>query len=229
MLFGLHGAAQAGTIVEVGYWAQSPTTCATSLSSGESSATLSIDYCQGSAGTILQGSYVSASAQALSVSLNGYFLSLGTQEVQLPGLVEITGSSEVDGAFLALGGSGSAFLEFDIWSGGADDFSGRFLVPQAGIGDIVTGFGYQKHYTIPITFGNPLSYSLQVQNQLWNWRPDLIAAGLRIYNPQVVDANGTAIPGASVTEIVPEPALWMPAAVALAAAALVVRRRKARA
>jgi hypothetical protein len=185
----------AGPILQVSYFAPPGVTCGSTLSSGIDSETLNIGPCSGDGYDTMRGlPYVTATADSFQVSVDG-----------TPGLmcpdpdfcsVSIGASAEFEGALEALGGLGPAFIEFDVSSFGANSFVGDFAIPSLGVDQSFGGFGEEVQVIIPVTFGELIPYSLSVQHEFFPWgEPDVMLAGLTIYNLQVVDASGNVIAG----------------------------------
>lgn len=228
----------AGPILQVTYFAPPGVTCSTSSSSSADSETLSIGSCTGSGGGTLLGiPYVTSTADSFQVLVNGEPGSIcGTFS---DCSVSIGASAQFQGSLEAIGGSGSGFLEFEVGSFGADTFVGDFAIPSFGVNQTFTGFGQQRQVIIPVTFGELIPYSLMVQHQYFAWdQPDLMLAGVGMWNLEVLDAGGNLIPGAQVIDPsspadppVPEPGTAMLLSTALGALVLfrrhgLIRRRK---
>lgn len=190
----------AGPILQVTYFTPPGVTCSSASSSSADSETLNVGPCTGSGGgTLLGVPYVTATADSFQVSVNGEPGSIcGTFS---DCSVSIGGSAEFDGSLEAIGGSGPAFIEFEVGSFGADTFVGDFAIPAIGVNQTFTGFGEQRQIIIPVTFGELIPYSLMVQHQFFTWgEPDLMLAGVSMWNLEVVDAAGNLIPGAEVVD-----------------------------
>ena len=200
------GGLVAGPIMNLSYISPPGVTCDTTLSSGAASKTLAIDFCSGAGSIALTGNpFVTATATPFSVSVDGAPGSLCDQSA-VCGLA-INATSEFDGSMTVLGGSGAAWIDFDVWSFGANSFFGEFAMPNLGIDYQFGGFSQHRHYTVAATFGDAISYRLGVQHlDLRIQDPDLMVAGVGIYNLRVLDAAGMEIQGARVADAaVPEP------------------------
>jgi hypothetical protein len=161
---------------------------------------LNIGPCTGSGGgTLLGAPNVTATADSFQVSVNGEPGSIcGTFS---DCSVSIGASAEFQGSLEAIGGSGSAFIEFEVGSFGADTFVGDFALPAIGVNQTFAGFGEQRQIIVPVTFDELIPYSLMVQHQYFTWgEPDLMLAGVSMWNLEVVDAGGNPIPGAQVID-----------------------------
>ena len=219
------GGLVAGPILKLSYILPPGVTCDTTLSSGSASQTLAIDFCSGPGSVSLMGNpFVTATAQPFSVSVDG---TPGSVCFDSPACsLAIGASSEFDGSITALGGSGTAWIDFDVRSFGANLFNGEFAMPGMGIDYQIGSFAQLRHYTIAATFGDALTYRLSVQHlDLGPQAPDLMIAGIGMYNIQVLDATGTVIPGATISDAsVPEPGTF--GLFGIAAALLALGRRK---
>lgn len=219
----------AGPIMNLSYLSPPGVTCDTTLSSGGTSQTLAIDFCSGPGPVALPvalmgNPFVTATAKPFSVSVDG---APGSVCFQLPSCgLSIDASSEFDGTITALGGSGAAWIDFDVRSFGANVFNGEFAMPTLGIDYQFGSFAQHRHYTIAATFGDAMSYRLSVQHLgLGPQVPDLMIAGIGIYNFRVLDATGAVIPEATVSDAsVPEPGTC--GLFAMAAALLALGGRK---
>ena len=223
----------AGPILQTTYFAPTGVACSSALSSSADSETLSIGPCTSSdGGTMLGVPYVTATADSFQVLVDGQPGSIcGTFS---DCSVSIGASAEFQGSLEAIGGSGSGFIEFEVGSFGADTFAGDFAIPSFGINQTFTGFGEQYQVIIPVTFGELIPYSLLVEHPYFTWgEPDLMLAGVSMWNLEIVDAEGNVIPGSQVIDPpgpgdppVPEPGTA--ALLATALGALILCRRRVR-
>lgn len=204
-----HTGLMADTIFNLFYGAGLPgVTCDSNLSQAPTSETLTIGSCRGAS---LEGEpYITASATPLEALVDGssalFDASYG---------IQIHGMAEFEGRMMAVGGTGQAWLSLGVAEGGANVAYGGLSVPSLGIDAQLGGFGDRRRYLVPITFDQPIGYSLLVSNSYTAPQPDIMEAFVYIDRLQVVDANGTAIPGAGVLEfgngflvtpaVVPEP------------------------
>jgi hypothetical protein len=79
----------------------------------------------------------------------------------------------------AVGGAGTAWIEFDVSTFGANQIAGEFAIPSLGIIDPVFTYVQHNYYVILVKFGQAISYSLFVENQIFpGWEPDVLTAGL---------------------------------------------------
>lgn len=195
----------ASALLNVAFYPPSQVSCGTILTASADSETLTLGACtDGGPVTFMGQPFVSAMAEPLEVAVDGLAgLESGTIESDLA----IGASAEYSGAMDAIGGAGSAFLEFDVTAFGADSFLGDFSMAGVGIDFAVCTYTQRAEFLIPVTFGEPVGYSLSVAQSFYTWdEPDVMLAGLRIGNLQVVNAEGVPIQGASVsTSAAPEP------------------------
>jgi hypothetical protein len=164
--------------------------------------------------------FVTATADSFQVVVDGM---PGTMCLSSDCSVSIDASAEFVGSLEAIGGSGSAWIEFDVGSFGANSFDGDFAIPSLGVNQMFSGFNQQRHYVIPVTFGELIPYSLLVQHTSFSWgERDLMQAGLTMYDLQVVDAAGNQIPGAQAVDPPPpeDPPVPEPGTATLLATAL---------
>jgi hypothetical protein len=195
----------ASAMLNVAFYPPSQVSCGSMLTTGADSETLTLGACtDGGPVTFMGQPFASAMAAPLEVAVDGLAgLESGTIESDLA----IGASAEYSGAMEPVGGTGSAFLEFDVTAFGADSFLGDFSIAGEGIDFAVDTYTQRREFLIPITFGDPVGYSLSVAQSFYTWdEPDVMLAGLLIGNLEVVNADGVPIPGASVnTSAAPEP------------------------
>jgi hypothetical protein len=226
-ILAVQGSLTAGSILGVAFFPPSQVSCDTTLVSSADSETLTPGACTGTSGPVsILGDYVSATADPLKVEVDGQ---LGNElnGNNFQDVYAISATAGYEGSLEAVGGTGSAFLEFDVQAFGANFFLGDFAIPSLGINYPVLSFIQRAHYLVPVTFGDPINYSLLVENMLTQNEPDVMMAGLSLDNLEVVNANGVPIAGAAVITSAPEPgtAGLLGAGVAVLALASRLRRR----
>lgn len=152
--------------------------------------------------------WVAAAAQPFTVALAG-------EPGYIPAIdssITISASAEWDGEFEAYGGTGSAFIDFQLEApGGYEEFGCEFLIPSLGIDTCPPGpsVSFDLSFTIPVTFNDPIAYTLLASQTLSVFDSNSEYAALSMINFSVVDASGNPIPGAFVGEA-PEPsAIWL--------------------
>jgi hypothetical protein len=198
----------AGSILDVWLSPPSGVSCNTTLATGTGSETLTLGACSTGNGPVTFNgqSYGSVTATPLEVAVGGF---AGNETGSFSTGITIDANAQYDGSFEAVGGSGPAFLEFDVQAIAVDVFE-DFAMASDGI-NFQVGFTQQGHFMVPVTFGDPVNYSLSVSHVFYSFDdPEAMVAEIGIDNLEVVDANGAPIAGASVggeirTAEVPEP------------------------
>jgi hypothetical protein len=211
----------ADAFLSVGFTVEGPGTCASSLSSTANTETINIGPCSPPA---TLGQFITARAVPFLVLVNGqpgYFPSIDID-------TKVSASARWDGEFEALGGSGSAFVDFQVRTfGGAEEFDCALTI--LGINQPLGcngGFGSTLSLTVPVTFGVPINYTLFVAESDRFFDSNIENANVSMQNFSVVDASGAPIPGAVISEV-PEPsAIWLFGVVALAGLASISRRKQ---
>lgn len=208
-ILALESSLVAGSILDVALLPPAGVSCNTMFTTGTGSATLTLGACSTGNGpvTFTGQSYISAMSTPMEVAVSGF---AGMETGTFNNAITIGASAKYDGSLEAVGGSGSAFLEFQVAAFGADYFEGDFDMASDGINfqADLTRTGY---FMVPVTFGDPVDYSLSVSHEFYTLNePDVLSAGVSILNLEVVDANGVLIAGASAgaetgTAEVPEP------------------------
>ncbi len=137
--------------------------CSSSLASTANSETLDVGPCTPAASRN-PAAYVIASAEPFHVSLDGEPGYIPATDAS----IDISASAEWDGAFVALGGSGSAFVDFYVsWGGLSEFFTCGYAFPGVDYEGLCVNEGHQSaSFSIPVTFGGPIDYSLFAQKTL---------------------------------------------------------------
>jgi hypothetical protein len=195
----------AGSILNVAFYPPYQVSCSSTLTGGTDSETLNLGACAGNGPVTFIGQpYVTAMASPLEVAVDG---AAGLETGSFEGALAIGASAEYEGSLEAVGGTGSAFLEFEVAGLGADQFDSDFSMAGYGIYYEVSSFQQAGQFMVPVTFGDPVDYSLSVTQELYTWGlHDDMTAGIAIEGLAVVNGSGAPIPGAVVsTAFVPEP------------------------
>jgi hypothetical protein len=199
----------AGSVLNVSFYPPDQVSCESTHVSGAGSETLTVGACTNGTITRGTGAWVSAAAGPLEVRVDGQPGVGPDPDSEWIGGIGIGATAEYDGSLQAVGGIGPAFLAFDVRGGGANDYTGDFTMAGLGFNVWVCMFQDDRHFVVPIVFGDPVPYTLSVEHELFLQEPDVMTAGVSLANLQVVDANGAPIDGAGVIapagSPVPEP------------------------
>lgn len=241
LLFALSSVLSADGIINLGYGyfahAGAAGSCSGSISSSENYQRLDVDQCDQQG---FSPAWASAETSPWEVSIQGRFGYMPTTNTA----ITVNASAIWNGAFLATGSTGQAFINFGLRSFviASNESDGLLSIPSLGLYRNL--WNQAGSLLVPVTFGVPIDYSLHVGNLVppspFDYRSDLLAI-FRITSATVVDASGAPIAGASASPVeneafsvaaslaevpaVPEPSSWLLLLGALGVGVPAARRR----